>query len=90
MSRLAVILAERGVIDTAVKLGQSRQHRLATERTTEIWASYFPEIAEIEKRRVTLTFRARPDLGAGVWTDRARPRGSESRDPRNQFDAARG
>jgi hypothetical protein len=68
MSQLATLLAEREVIDRALKIGLSRQHRLATERAGEIWASHFAEIAEMEKRRVFLalelqrTNRAREKL----------------------------
>jgi hypothetical protein len=54
VSLLAALHYERNTIDLALKIGRSRQHRLATERAGEIWASHFPEIAEIEKRRVML------------------------------------
>jgi hypothetical protein len=54
ISRLAANLGKREIIDAALRLGSSRQHRLATERAGEIWAAHFPEIAEIEKRRVML------------------------------------
>ena len=72
MSRLSELHAEREVIDRALKLGRSRQHRLATERAGEIWASFFEEIAKIEKRRVMLAFelqrtnRAREMLRAKI------------------------
>lgn len=54
MSRLAALHAELAAIDAALKVGGSRQHRLAAERAGEVWASYFAEIAEIERRRVFL------------------------------------
>ncbi|WMT78859.1 hypothetical protein [Bradyrhizobium sp. Ash2021] len=54
MAQLDAIIAERAVIAKALKIGQSEQHRLATERAGEIWASHFAEIAKIEKRRVML------------------------------------
>jgi hypothetical protein len=54
MSQLAVLRAERDTIDEAMKIGRSREHQLAIERATEIWNDHFPEIAEIEKRRVML------------------------------------
>lgn len=54
ISLLAALHAERDTIDQALKIGRSRQHRLATERAGQIWASHFVEIAEIEKRRVML------------------------------------
>jgi hypothetical protein len=57
LSLLDALLAERGVIDRALMIGLSRQHRLATERAGEIWASHFAEIAEIEKRRVFLAIK---------------------------------
>jgi hypothetical protein len=53
-SGLAALHAERGVIDHALKIGRSRQHRLAAERAGAIWARHFADIAEIEKRRVML------------------------------------
>jgi hypothetical protein len=54
VSQLAALHAEREVIDRALKIGRDRQHRLATEQAGQIWADYFPQIAEIEKRRVLL------------------------------------
>jgi len=54
LSTLAALYAELHLIDLALKIGRSRQHRLAAERAGEIWASHFAEIAEIEKRRVML------------------------------------
>lgn len=72
VSQLAALHAEREVIDRALKIGRSRQHRLATERAGEIWAEHFSEIAEIEKRRVMLalelqrTNRARERLRARI------------------------
>jgi len=68
VSQLAALHAERDVIDRALKIGGSRLHLLTTERSAEIWASHFSEIAEIEKRRVMLvlelqrTNRAREKL----------------------------
>jgi hypothetical protein len=53
-SRLAALHAERGVIDHALKIGRSRQHRLATERAGQVWADHFSQIAEVEKRRIFL------------------------------------
>jgi hypothetical protein len=38
----------------ALKIGESRRHVLATARAEQIWDSYFPETAAIEKRRVML------------------------------------
>ncbi len=52
ISQLSALHAERDTIDRALKIGRSREHQLATERTTEIWAAHFDQIAEIEKRRV--------------------------------------
>ena len=57
ITALARLHAERQVIDRALAIGRSRQHRLATERAGDIWASHFAEIAEIEKRRVTLALQ---------------------------------
>jgi hypothetical protein len=54
VSQLVALHAERDRVDLALRIGRSRQHRLATERAGEIWASHFAEIAEIEKRRVML------------------------------------
>jgi hypothetical protein len=54
VSQLAALLAEREVIERALSIGRSQHHRLATERAGKIWASYFAEIAQIEKRRVFL------------------------------------
>jgi hypothetical protein len=54
LSELAALHAERDLIDRALAIGRSRKHRLETERSAEIWAAHFPEIAEIEKRRVML------------------------------------
>jgi hypothetical protein len=79
-SRLEAILAERKTIALALKIGRSQHHRLAVERATEIWTAHFPEIAEIEKKRIFLALelqqinRAREKLrerltkagGAGV------------------------
>lgn len=68
VSQLAALYAERDVIDRALKIGESRIHILATERAGQIWESYVPEIAAIEKRRVLLvlelqrTNRAREKL----------------------------
>jgi hypothetical protein len=52
ITALARLHAERQVIDRALAIGRSRQHRLATERAGDIWANHFAEIAEMEKRRV--------------------------------------
>jgi hypothetical protein len=57
MSQLAVLHAERNTIDEALKIGRSRAHQLEIERATEIWVAHFPEIAEIEKRRVMLALQ---------------------------------
>ncbi|HEX9455020.1 MAG TPA: hypothetical protein VGA27_11685 [Candidatus Binatia bacterium] len=68
ISRLSALLAEREVIDRALMIGLSRQHRLAAERAGEIWAAHFAEIAEMERKRVFLalelqrTNRAREKL----------------------------
>ena len=72
MAQLTAILAERGVIGQALKIGGSRLHLLTTARSAEIWAAHFSEIAEIEKRRVMLVFelqrtnRAREKLRAKI------------------------
>ena len=64
----AALYAERDALDRALKIGESRIHILATARAERIWAGYFSEIAEIEKRRVMLvcelqrTNRAREKL----------------------------
>lgn len=67
MSQLRALHAERDVIDHALRIGRSRQHRLATEHAVEIWQAHWSEIAEIEKRRVMLAL----DLQA---TNRSRER----------------
>jgi hypothetical protein len=54
VSQLDALYAERKVIAHALKIGNSKRQRLATERAGRIWAAHFPEIAEIEKRRVFL------------------------------------
>jgi len=54
VSQLAALHAERDVIDRALTIGRDRQQRLAMERAGRIWAQHFPQIAEIEKRRVLL------------------------------------
>src|SRR5260221_3644722 len=56
LSQLAALYAERDVIDRALKIGESRRQVLATARAEQIWDSYFPETAAIEKRRVMLVF----------------------------------
>jgi hypothetical protein len=56
ISQLDAIKAERHGIAAALKIGNSKKHRLATERAGQIWAEHFSEIAEIEKRRVFLAF----------------------------------
>jgi hypothetical protein len=72
LSQLHALHAEKAVIDRALAIGRDRQHRLATQRAGEIWASHFAEIAEIEKRRVMLSFelqrtnRAREMLRAKI------------------------
>src|ERR1700722_6187791 len=48
-SALSALQAEQATIDSALKIGRSRQHRLMVERATEIWREHFPLIAEIEK-----------------------------------------
>jgi hypothetical protein len=57
LSQLEAIHAERKVIAEALRIGRSKFHRLATERATEIWATHFAEIAEVEKRRVMLALQ---------------------------------
>ena len=52
ISELDALIARRQVRALALKIGQSKQHRLATERAGEIWASHFTEIAAVEKQRV--------------------------------------
>ena len=54
VSQLNALHAERAVIDRALKIGRDRQQRLAMERASRIWTEHFPQIAEIEKRRVFL------------------------------------
>jgi hypothetical protein len=54
MTELAALHAEREVVRRALKIGRERLHRLREDRAEEIWASYFNEIAAIEKRRVLL------------------------------------
>jgi hypothetical protein len=72
MAQLTLILAERGVIARALKIGNERLSRLTTARSAEIWASHFSEIAEMEKKRVFLalelqrTNRAREKLRAKI------------------------
>jgi hypothetical protein len=56
LSQLAALYAERDALDRALKIGGSRIQILATERAAQIWESYLPEIAAIEKRRVLLVF----------------------------------
>jgi hypothetical protein len=56
LSQLAALYAERDALDRALKIGESRMYILATARAERIWAGYFSEIAEIEKRRVMLAF----------------------------------
>jgi hypothetical protein len=68
ISQIAALHAERKVIAHALKIGGARLQHLTTERSAEIWASHFSEIAEVEKRRVMLalelqrTNRAREKL----------------------------
>src|SRR4051812_10012583 len=52
--QLATLIARRKVRALARKIATSRHCQLAAEREGEIWAAHFPEIAEIEKRRVIL------------------------------------
>lgn len=54
VGQLAAIIAERKTIARALKIGRSRQFVLAAERAGQIWASFYPKIAEMEKRRVFL------------------------------------
>jgi hypothetical protein len=54
MTELAALHAEREVVRRALKIGRDRLHRLKEARAEEIWASYFNEIAAIEKKRVLL------------------------------------
>ena len=51
-SQLSALLAERAVFDEALRIGGSREHRLAVERASEIWRGFFPRIGEVERRRV--------------------------------------
>jgi hypothetical protein len=57
ISQLAALYAERDLIDRALKIGRAQHHQLATERAGEVWASHFPEIAKLEKRRVMLALQ---------------------------------
>lgn len=54
---VAALRAELNLFDAALKIGRSQQHRLAAERATEIWTSFWAEIAAIELRRVTLALQ---------------------------------
>lgn len=54
---VAALRAELNLIEAALKIGRSQQHRLAAERATEIWVSFWAEIAAIELRRVTLALQ---------------------------------
>ena len=56
ISQLAALYAERDALDRALKIGESRIYILTTARAEQIWESYFPEIAAIEKRRIFLVF----------------------------------
>jgi hypothetical protein len=56
LSQLAALYAEIAAIDSALKIGESRIHILATARAAQIWESYSSETAAIEKRRVMLVF----------------------------------
>jgi hypothetical protein len=68
ISQLRALHAERAVIDRALAIGRDRQHRLAAERAGQVWADHFPQIAEVEKKRVLLalelqrTNRAREEI----------------------------
>ena len=72
ISQLTALYAERDARDRALKIGGAKLHLLTTARAAEIWANYFAEIAEIEKRRVMLVFelqrtnRAREKLRAKI------------------------
>jgi hypothetical protein len=52
ISALATVMARRKTRALALKIAHSKQHQMATELAGEIWAAHFPEIAELEKRRV--------------------------------------
>jgi hypothetical protein len=54
ITQLSALHAERDVIDRALRIGRDRQQRLAMEKASRIWTEHFPQIAEIEKRRVFL------------------------------------
>jgi hypothetical protein len=54
---VAALRAELDAIDRALAIGRSQQHRFATERATEIWVSYWDEIAAIELRRIVLALQ---------------------------------
>src|SRR5262245_46180269 len=52
-SQLSALHAERDV-DRPLKIGCDRHHRLSMERASRNWTEHFPQIAEVEKRRVFL------------------------------------
>ncbi len=54
MAAFDAIVAERAVIKRAQQIGNSEKVRIATELAGDIWASYFPDISKIEKRRIML------------------------------------
>jgi hypothetical protein len=54
---LAALRAELDLIDRALAIGRSEQHRLSAKRATEVWASFWGEIAALEMRRVTLALQ---------------------------------
>jgi hypothetical protein len=51
---IAKLYAERNLVDRALTIGRSKQHKLATEKAGEIWAAHFAEISELEKKRIAL------------------------------------
>jgi len=67
MSQLSSLLAEREVIDRALKIGRSRSQELGIERATQIWAAHFDQIAAVELKRVMLALQLQQ-------TNRARER----------------
>jgi hypothetical protein len=54
MPEITALHARREVRRRAIKIGQDRLHRLREARAEEISASFFAEVAAIEKKRVLL------------------------------------
>ncbi|UFX41714.1 hypothetical protein HAP47_0020600 [Bradyrhizobium sp. 41S5] len=52
VSQLDAIRKKRAVIRRALEIGYSQRERLLVERAGSIFASFFPEVAELERRRL--------------------------------------